>query len=52
MLLERVISKQTIKLDISDVDKWTVIEDLIDLIMESGITADRESIETCIKSAA
>jgi PTS system fructose-specific IIC component len=48
MLLERVISKQTIKLDISDVDKWTVIEDLIDLIMESGITADREAIYAAV----
>ena len=44
MVLETMISENTVKLDISDVDKWTVIEQLVDLIVESGTGYDREDI--------
>ena len=42
MILEKIISKDRIKLGISDVDKWTVIEDLADLIVATGQVGDRE----------
>jgi PTS system fructose-specific IIC component len=41
MVLEKIISPERIKLDVSDQDKWTVIEDLIDLIAAT-CESDRE----------
>ena len=44
MVLENMVAAETVELDISDVDKWTVIERLVDLIVESRKSADREAI--------
>jgi mannitol/fructose-specific phosphotransferase system IIA component (Ntr-type) len=43
MVLQKIITHERIKLDISDVDKWTVIEDLADLIAAAG-GSDRETL--------
>jgi mannitol/fructose-specific phosphotransferase system IIA component (Ntr-type) len=48
MVLANVITDGTVKLDVSDVDKWTLIEDLVDLIVKSGRAADREAILTAV----
>jgi mannitol/fructose-specific phosphotransferase system IIA component (Ntr-type) len=45
MVLEKIISPERIKLNISDLDKWTVIEDLADLIAAS-CESDREVLVT------
>lgn len=42
-ILQKIISPERIKLGVSDVDKWTVIEDLADLIAGSG-GGDREAL--------
>lgn len=44
MVLANVITERTVKIDVSDVDKWTLIEDLVDLIVESGRATDREAL--------
>jgi mannitol/fructose-specific phosphotransferase system IIA component (Ntr-type) len=44
MVLDKIIIEGRVKLGISDVDKWTLIEDLADLIIASGISADREAL--------
>ncbi len=42
MVLERIITKERIMLDISDIDKWTAIEDLAELIVTTVTGSDRE----------
>ncbi len=42
MVLEKIITEARIKLGIADIDKWTLIEDLADLIVAAGTGADRE----------
>ncbi len=42
MLLDKIITKDRIKIGISDLDKWTVIEDLADLVAAGGEGSDRE----------
>jgi PTS system fructose-specific IIC component len=42
MILERMIAKSRIRIGISDLDKWTVIEDLADLIAADDQGSDRE----------
>ena len=42
MVLENMVAAETVEHDISDVDKWTVNERLVDLIFESRKSADRE----------
>jgi PTS system fructose-specific IIC component len=44
MMLDKIITKDRIKIGISDSDKWTVIEDLADLIAASGEGNDREAL--------
>jgi len=44
MVLANVITEGTVKLDVSDVDKWTLIEDLVDLIVKSGRATEREAL--------
>jgi len=44
MYLEKIISGQTIRLSISDMDKVSLIEDLTDLIVENGKGSDRDKI--------
>jgi PTS system fructose-specific IIC component len=44
MILEKIISKNRIKIGISDLDKWTVIEDLADLIAVGDEGIDREML--------
>ena len=44
MVLAKMISEETVNLDISGVDKWTAIEILVDLMMDSGSAHDREAI--------
>jgi len=46
MVLDRIIAKDRIKLDIADVDKWTAIEELADLIAASVSGSDREVMLT------
>jgi len=44
MILEKIIAKDRIKIGISDLDKWTVIEDLADLIAAGEEGSDRETL--------
>jgi PTS system fructose-specific IIC component len=44
MVLANVITEKTVKLDVSGVDKWTLIEELVDVIVESGRATDREAL--------
>jgi mannitol/fructose-specific phosphotransferase system IIA component (Ntr-type) len=44
MILDRIISAERIKLGITDVDKWTLIEDLADLIADTAGGSDRETL--------
>ena len=48
MMLNRFIAREIIKVGISDVDKWTAIEDLVDLVVASGRSKDREGILSAI----
>ena len=48
MVLESMLSKETVKLGISCVDKWTVIGNLIDLMVEKGRVRDREAILSAV----
>ena len=42
MMLDKIITKDRIKIGLSDSDKWTVIEDLVDLIAMGDDGSDRE----------
>jgi mannitol/fructose-specific phosphotransferase system IIA component (Ntr-type) len=42
MILEKIITKERIKIGLSDLDKWAVIEDLADLIAAGDPGSDRE----------
>lgn len=42
MVLEEIISEDRIKLEITDIDKWTAIEELADLIAVSVTGSDRQ----------
>jgi mannitol/fructose-specific phosphotransferase system IIA component (Ntr-type) len=42
MILEKIITRERIKTEISDTDKWTLIEDLADMIAASSRNSDRE----------
>ncbi len=44
MVLANVITEATVKLDVSGVDKWTLIEDLVDLVARCGRASDREAL--------
>ncbi len=44
MVLANVINEGTVKVNVSDVDKWTLIEDLVDLIVAGGKASDREAL--------
>jgi mannitol/fructose-specific phosphotransferase system IIA component (Ntr-type) len=44
MVLEKIITTDRIKLGISDLDKWTLIQDLGDLIVSSMEGCDRETL--------
>jgi PTS system fructose-specific IIC component len=44
MVLEKMITTERIKLDIAGIDKWTLIEDLADLIATSVGGSDRETL--------
>jgi mannitol/fructose-specific phosphotransferase system IIA component (Ntr-type) len=46
MFLDKVISRERVKLDISDVDKWTLIDDLADLIAGTVEGSDSEQLKT------
>jgi len=48
MVLDKMITRETVKLDISDIDKWTVMEELIDLIVASGKRVDREAVHSAV----
>ena len=48
MVLANVITERTVKILVSDVDKWTLIEDLVDLIVESGKAGDREAVLSAV----
>lgn len=42
MILDRIITRDRIKIGLSDLDKWTVIEDLADLVAAGDESSDRE----------
>ena len=44
MVLANVITEETVKLNVSDIDKWTLIQDMVDLIVDSGRAVDREAL--------
>jgi mannitol/fructose-specific phosphotransferase system IIA component (Ntr-type) len=44
MMLDKIITKDRIKIGLSDSDKWTVIEDLADLIAAGDEGSDRETL--------
>ena len=48
MVLAKILSKQTVRLDVSNVDKWTVIKALVDLIIQSGKSRDRQAILSAV----
>ena len=48
LMLNRFIAREIIKVGISDVDKWTAIEELVDLIITSGRSDKREGILSAI----
>ena len=48
MVLANVLTEATVKLDVSDVDKWTLIEDLVDLIVRSGRADDKEALLSAV----
>jgi len=49
MVLEKMISEDTVKLGIpSDTDKWTVIEQLVDVVVERGLGSDRDKIMSAV----
>jgi mannitol/fructose-specific phosphotransferase system IIA component (Ntr-type) len=48
MVLANVITENTVKLNVSDIDKWTLIQDMVDLIVDSGRAADREALLSAV----
>jgi mannitol/fructose-specific phosphotransferase system IIA component (Ntr-type) len=48
MVLARILSRETVKLGISNVDKWTAIEELVDLMVERGLLDDRNAVLSAI----
>ena len=44
MVLANVITEGTVKINVSDIDKWTLIQDLVDLIVDTGKATDREAL--------
>ena len=44
MMLDKIITRDRIKIGLSDLDKWTVIEDLADLIAAGDEGGDRETL--------
>lgn len=48
MILHKIISENTILLDISDMDKWNVIEALMDRIMQTGQCRDRQAVVSAV----
>jgi mannitol/fructose-specific phosphotransferase system IIA component (Ntr-type) len=49
MVLDKVISKQTIKFGVpSGADKWTLISDLVDLVIQSTGGGDRHAILSAV----
>jgi PTS system fructose-specific IIC component len=48
MVLANVVTEGTVKLNVSGVDKWTLIEDLVDMIVQSGRASDREALLSAV----
>lgn len=48
MVLGKLVTKQTVSLDVSEMDKWGVIEHLVDLIAQCGKTSDRQAILSAV----
>jgi PTS system fructose-specific IIC component len=48
MVLDNVITEKTVRLDVSGVDKWTLIEDLVDMIADAGLVDDRQSVLSAV----
>ncbi len=48
MVLANVVTEETVKLNVSGVDKWTLIEDLVDMIVRSGRASDREALLSAV----
>ena len=44
MMLDKIITRDRIKIGLADLDKWTVIEDLADLIAAGDEGSDRETL--------
>ena len=44
MMLDKIITRDRVKIGLSDLDKWTVIEDLADLIAAGDQAGDRETL--------
>ena len=44
MMLDKIITRDRIKIGLSDLDKWTVIEDLADLIAAGDEGGDRDTL--------
>ena len=44
MVLQKIITEERIKLGIADIDKWMLIEDLVDLIVASVPGSDKEAL--------
>jgi PTS system fructose-specific IIC component len=48
MVLANVVTEGTVKLNVSGVDKWALIEDLVDMIVQSGRASDREALLSAV----
>jgi mannitol/fructose-specific phosphotransferase system IIA component (Ntr-type) len=48
MVLANVVTVGTVKLNVSGVDKWALIEDLVDIIVRSGRASDREALLSAV----
>jgi mannitol/fructose-specific phosphotransferase system IIA component (Ntr-type) len=46
MMLDRIIDADRVMIGVSDTDKWTLLEDLADLVARSAEGADREVLIT------
>jgi mannitol/fructose-specific phosphotransferase system IIA component (Ntr-type) len=44
MILDKIITRDRIKIGVADSDKWTAIEELVDLIAAGGVVSDREAL--------
>ncbi|MFH1220462.1 MAG: PTS sugar transporter subunit IIA [Candidatus Eisenbacteria bacterium] len=49
MVLAKVVARDTIKLGLAGIDKWTAIENLVDLLVETGKGFDREAILAAVR---